>query len=245
MVWHMKTGDRVLDEVESRFYLGLLQDSFRSTLVYNDWEYNLSDFNLWGSTGNVFFDKASFNQQIFLINFCLNALLKPEVPMPELNHLLEAAAYYPFGYLEQMVWEELEGEKCLESQNQIEEEEYVYRYRRMCWEGFDALILPDLMQYEKDNPHEEPLVAINPFYGEKYKSKDLRCWEDAIADLADIIFWDRDWFWVSSEPQLLDGMEQWRADSLGITEQYFTNRLPKVTDQQAIAALQEIMEWEL
>jgi len=40
-------------------------------------------------------------------------------------------------------------------------------------------------------------------------------------------------------------MDPAMAEMMGITENYFTNRLPKVTDAEAMELLREIMEWEL
>ncbi|MBE9143731.1 hypothetical protein [Planktothrix mougeotii] len=242
MVWHMSTGDRVLDQVEAKFYLTILQDSFISTLVYNNWEYNIKEFELWVSTGNGFLDRASFNQQIFLINFCLKALLKQDVPMPELDHLLEASAFYPFAYLQQMINEEIDNQLHWQNQeNKNQEDEYTYFYRKIAWDAVED-IMPDLLDCQDE---EEDTTLFKSFYEEKYRSQDMRDWEFVIDSLADIIFWDRDWFFVSTEPELLDGMEPALASSMGITENYFTNRLPKVTDQKAIQSLKEIMEWEL
>lgn len=250
MVWHTHTGDRVLDSLESKFYLSLLQDSFESTLEFNNWDYDdLSEFQLWASTGNSFFDRASFNQQIFLLNFCLKALLKPDVEMPELNHLLEAAAFYPFAYLLQMIDEEINNQlDCQEEEDYDEDAEKFYRYRKIAWNFFEQRELPGLLEYEKaeyGEGEDNVFHSDNLFYEQKYKSNDIGDWEWAIDCLADKIFWDRDWHFVSTEPQLLDGMDEKLAYLMGISDDYFTNRLPKVTDEEASLALMEIMEWEL
>ena len=243
MVWHTNTGDRILEGSEAELYLKLLQDSFVSDLEYNDWQYdNSEDFQLWVSTGNSFFDRASFNQQIVLIAFCLKALLKPDVPMPELDHVLEAAAFYPFAYLKQMIYEEISQQSYWESNgNQPDSDEYTYFYRQIAWDAFEESVLPGLLEYDDLEEEDEP----NIFYEQKYKCQDMDDWEFATDCLADEIFWDRDWFFVSTQPQLLDGMEPAIAASMGITENYFTNRLPKVNDEAAMAALKEIMEWQL
>ena len=245
MTWHMQTGDRVLEGFEAEFYLKILQDSFVLDLEYTDWEYqNPEEFELWAHTGNDFFHRASFNQQIYLINFCLKALLKPDVPMPELDHILEAAAFYPFAYLRQRIDGEISQQTDWEEQgDELGPEEYTYFYRIIAWEAFEKMILPGLLEEEEEYEDEEDYV--NLFYEQKHKSTDLTEWEFAIDCLADIIFWDRDWFLVSSQPQILDGMEPAMADRMGITENYFTNRLPKVTDEEAMKLLKEIMEWEL
>lgn len=258
MTWHMQSGDRVLAGYEAEFYLKVLQDSFLF-----DWDNNdLKDFQLYANTGNSFFHRASFNQQIYLINFCLKALLKPDVPMPELDHILEAAAFYPFAYLSQMIYEEIPQQSdWLERGNEPNSEEYAYFYRKIAWDAFEKMILPDLLEfeaeyklafeaeyekdYEEDDEDEEYSNPFKLFYEQKYKSTDLDDWEFAIDSLADIIFWDRDWFFVTDWPQYLDGMDPAHAANLGITENYFTNRLPKVSDEEAMELLREIMEWEL
>ncbi len=243
MTWHMQSGDRVLAGYEAEFYLKVLQDSFLF-----DWDNNdLKDFQLYANTGNSFFHRASFNQQIYLINFCLKALLKPDVPMPELDHILEAAAFYPFAYLSQMIYEEIPQQSdWLERGNEPNSEEYAYFYRKIAWDAFEKMILPDLLEYEEDDEEEyDREDSVNLFYEQKYKSTDMRDWDFAVDCLADIIFWDRDWFFVTDWPQYLDGMDPAHAANLGITENYFTNRLPKVSDEEAISLLREIMEWEL
>lgn len=101
------------------------------------------------------------------------------------------------------------------------------------------MILPGLLELEEEEDY------VNLFYEEKYKSNNLQDWEFAVDCLANIIFWDRDWFFATDWPQYLDGMESWKSETLGITENYFTNRLPKVTDAETIELLREIMEWNL
>ena len=246
MTWHMQIGDGVLQGFQAEFYLKVLQDSFLFTLENTDWQYNNpEEFELCAHTGNSFFQRASFNQQIYLINFCLKALLKPEVPMPKLDHILEAAAFYPFAYLSQMIDEEITQELHWAAEGH-EPDEYTYFYRKIAWDAFEKIILPDLLEYEEEYEDEEDDEEddVNLFYEQKYKSTDLSEWEFAVDCLADLIFWDRDWFFVSSQPQLLDGMDPGMAQNMGITENYFTNRLPKVTDEEAMGLLREIMEWE-
>lgn len=253
MVWHMQTGDRVLEGFEAQFYLEILQDSFLSTLEFTNWQYDdPKDFQLFADTGNGFFCRASFNQQIYLINLCLKALLKPDIPIPPLDHLLEAAAFYPFAYLHQMILEEIPEQLNSDQDNDTEDHEYHYHYRKIAWQAFEKLILPDLMENEKKNKeYDEDEEENEPdfmeiFVQKKHKSTNVKDWEFAVDCLADIIFEDRDWFFTTDWPQYLDGgMEPVRAASLGITENYFTNRLPKVTDKEAMQLLHEIMEWEL
>ncbi|KAM3098809.1 hypothetical protein ACKFKG_04910 [Phormidesmis sp. 146-35] len=58
-------------------------------------------------------------------------------------------------------------------------------------------------------------------------------WEEIIEDLADRIFWDRDWQ-VSSrclhvEDELLDSIEEEFSQLTGLDEAYMKNRLPRLT----------------
>lgn len=69
-------------------------------------------------------------------------------------------------------------------------------------------------------------------------------WENCIDELADRIFWDRDWQVTYNHPQLLDGIEEEFANQTGISEDYVQNRLPKVTQAEADAALQKILHWQ-
>jgi hypothetical protein len=76
-------------------------------------------------------------------------------------------------------------------------------------------------------------------------SEDYSEWDDSIDDLADRIFWDRDWQVTYAHPQLLDGIEDEFAEKTGITDEYIQNRLPSVTQAEADLALQTIFEWTL
>jgi hypothetical protein len=247
MTWHTSGGDRVLEGTEAKLYLAALQLSFEPEFEFGDWR----DCQLWGYTGNDFFHRASLNQQIFLINYCLKALLNPDIPMPKLNHTLEAAAFYPFAYLEAMIKEEIDNENREKIQSREIDDKSDYLYRRMVWEAFEELELPMLLESdreegyinEEDDTEEEE--NIDKFYQVKYKSTDWRSWEFAVGCLADNIFWDTDWEMVSYQPELLDGMDYNLSANLGIDEGYFSNRLPKVTDEQAEALLEEIMYWDL
>lgn len=248
MTWHTIMGDRVLEGTEAKLYLTALQDSLAMEFELKDWE----DCQLWGYTGNDFFHRASFNQQVLLINYCFNALLKPDIPMPKLNHTLEAAAFYPFAYLQAMIDEEIDTETRENKEGSEIDDNYAYLYRRMVWEAFEELELPGLLEAdreegysdEEDDTEEEENDTDN-FYGLKYKSTNLHSWEFAVDCLADRIFWDRDWEMVSLQPQLLDGMDENLSYNMGIDEDYFSNRLPKVTDEQGKVLLQEILDWKL
>lgn len=248
MTWHTIMGDRILEGTEAKLYLAALQKSFDPEFELGDWR----DCELWGYTGNDFFHRASLNQQIFLINYCLKALLKHDIPIPKVNNTLEAAAFYPFAYLQAMINEEIDNENREKIAGREIDEKYDYLYRRMVWEAFEELELPSLLEiereeeslYEEDDTEEEENNE-DKFYGLKYKSTDLGSWEFAVDCLADRIFWDRDWHMVSLQPQLLDGMDKNISYNMGIDEDYFSNRLPKVTDEQAEALLEEIMFWEL
>ena len=67
-------------------------------------------------------------------------------------------------------------------------------------------------------------------------------WENCIDELADRIFWDRDWQVTYNHPQLLDGIEEEFANQTGISEDYVQNRLPKVTAAEVELALQKILD---
>jgi hypothetical protein len=95
-------------------------------------------------------------------------------------------------------------------------------------------------EYEADEEDEKAKEeqAFNPH------SNNVDLWDEAIEGLVERIFWDRDWMMTSQNPQLLDGMEASLAEMTGLTD-YFTNRLPIVTPEQAETAFLAIRDRRL
>lgn len=75
-------------------------------------------------------------------------------------------------------------------------------------------------------------------------SDNLSLWHTVVDELVDRIFWDRDWALTSNHPEVLDGIEEELIKPLGL-DNYFTNRLPQVTLEQAEVAINEIRNWKL
>lgn len=78
-------------------------------------------------------------------------------------------------------------------------------------------------------------------------------WEEVIDELADRIFWDRDWQVSTIASELLDGVEAEFIQVTGLDEKYLVNRLPSGAGKQvelplterALLALAEIRAWTL
>lgn len=232
MTWHTNIGDRILTGIEAEVYLTAMQhsiDYLEDAIEYDD------DFYV--KTYDRMFDLASFNQKVLLLHQCLSALLKPDVESPELSNVLEAAAYFPFAFLRNRVAEEIELSKgdWFEEDN---DEELQFFYRRLVWKAFEEYVLPNWKAAEAEYGVDEDEAAFS------HRSDNLDLWEQAIDALLDRIFWDRDWMVTWTNPQVLDGIKDEISEPLGLDD-YFTNRLPKVAEEESEIALAEIRNWNL
>jgi hypothetical protein len=127
MTWNTNFGKRVLEGAEAKFYLHILQ----AAVEFSQKAVKFDD-GVEVITGDRIFDSASFEQRVVLWHRCLEALLKPEVPVPPLTNVLEAAAYYPFAWLTQRVEDEIAFADC------IEEDGAPFYWRRLIWETLNA-----------------------------------------------------------------------------------------------------------
>ena len=224
MTWNTNLGKRVLEGAEAKFYLHILQ----AAVEFSQEAVEFDEVEV--ITGDRIFDSASFEQRVVLWHLCLEALLKPEVPVPPLTNVLEAAAYFPFAWLTQRVEDEIAFADCAEKDNDP------FYWRRLIWETLNALGMLKVLEAEFEG--EEDILPI------EVDCEDSLEWENCIDELADRIFWDRDWQVTYNHPQLLDGIEEEFANQTGISEDYVQNRLPKVTQAVADAALQKIVDWQ-
>lgn len=224
MTWNTNFGKRVLEGAEAKFYLHILQ----SAVEFSHEAVEFDDVEV--ITGDRIFDSASFEQRVVLWHRCLEALLKPEVPVPPLTNVLEAAAYFPFAWLTQWVEDEIA------FADYVEKDGDPFYWRRLIWETLNALGILQVLEAEFEG--EEDILPI------EVDCEDSLEWENCIDELADRIFWDRDWQVTYNHPQLLDGIEEEFANQTGISEDYVQNRLPKVTQAEADAALQKILDWQ-
>ncbi|MBW4527696.1 MAG: hypothetical protein KME18_21330 [Phormidium tanganyikae FI6-MK23] len=227
MVWRTSLGIRSLQGVEAELYLTTMQDVIDYIEVIGD--------ELDVKTGDRIFDSATFPQKVVILHQCLSALLKPEVEAPELTNVLEAGAYFPFAYLKMRLEEEISEE----DEWSEDEEDLKYAYRRSLWKAFEEFVRPRWESAVEEYGEREQEADFSD------RSPDLDLWEEIIEDLADRIFWDRDWQVSSIVPQLLDGIEAEFSQLTGLCEEYVTNRLPKVTEEEAAIALSEIRSWKL
>jgi hypothetical protein len=95
-------GDRVLEGLERKSYLELVLFSIGEL---EHW--SLYDPEMLPLTGDRIFDSASPEQKIVLLKDVTCSLLDPYLPIPKLTNVNEAAAYFPFAMLEQMIEDEL------------------------------------------------------------------------------------------------------------------------------------------
>ncbi len=227
MAWRTSLGIRSLKGAEAELYLSTMQDAVDYIEVMGD--------ELDVKTGDRIFDSANFHQKIVILYHCLSALLKPEIEDPELTNVLEAGAYFPFAYLKMRLEEEISEE----DEWSEDEEDLKYAYRRSLWNAFEEFVRPRWEAADEEYGEREEEADFSD------RSTNLDLWEEIIEDLADRIFWDRDWQVSTIAPQLLDGIETEFSQITGLDEDYITNRLPRVSESEVTAALAQIRKWRL
>lgn len=151
-----------------------------------------------------------------------------------LTNVVEAAAYFPFAFLKMRIGDEI----YLEKEGLNEEESLKYFYRNLVWRAFEEYLLTNWPAGREEFGFDEELDTFHPH------SDNLRVWHTVVDQLVDRIFWDRDWALTSKHPEVLYGMEEELSQPLGLDD-YFTNRLPRVTPEQASVASAEIQNWQL
>ncbi|MBD1847467.1 hypothetical protein H6F89_29520 [Cyanobacteria bacterium FACHB-63] len=230
MTWRTPLGVRVLEEVEAKFFLASVQQAI---------DY-LQEMHTIGAeveveTGDRIFDNASFNQKAVLLHACLSALLNSDVEAPTLTNVLEAAAYFPFAFVRMRIEEEIELAK--EGWFEEDEEDLQYFYRSLTWEPFVKYVLPKWQAAIEEYGEDPEESAFNE------RSDNFDLWDNAIEGLLERVFWDRDWQMSSIQPQLLDGVDEQLSAVTGLDDEYMTNRLPQVREEEALAALKAIRHW--
>jgi hypothetical protein len=226
MTWRTNLGERVLQGVEAEVYLTAVQHSIEYLQDSRDFD------EIEVKTGDLIFDIASTNQKIVLLHTCLTALLNPEIEAPLLTNVTEAAAYYPFGFLKLRVGDEIMmGE---EEWPEEDNEENKYFYRRLIWKAFEQYLLPGWQAgIEEFGANEE----LDNFHD---RSDNLDLWQTVIDELADRIFWERDWQIKVRDVESPTDLDE----SLGL-EEYFTDHIPLVSKKQVAAAVAEIENWQM
>ncbi len=228
MTWRTHLGKRVLEGVEAEVYLTAMQDSIKNLEDTRDLEESEV------LAGDRIFDTANFEQRVVLLHRCLAALLNPEIEPPVLTNVIEAAAYFPFAFLKMRLGDEI----YLEKEGLNKEESLRYFYRDLVWRAFEKYLLTHWQAGQEEFGFDEELDTFHPH------SDNLKVWHTVVDGLVDRIFWDRDWALTSNHPEVLDGMEEELSQLLGLGD-YFTNRLPQVTPEQAEIAIAEIRSWQL
>lgn len=230
MSWRTPLGERVLEGTEAAFYLNAMQHTVDYLQGMEDLA---SDLDV--RTGDLIFDSATFDQKIVLLKTSLSALLNSEIPAPRPTNVAEASVYFPFAFLRSEIATEIESDEMEEFD---EDQKYRYYYREMVWNAFEEYVLPNWQVSAEEYGEDEDEWDFNPH------SNNFELWDDTIEGLLERFFWDRDWIMSTGTPQILDGIEEPLAE-LADLEDYFTTRLPKVTHEAAIAALNEIRNWQL
>ncbi|MBW4542649.1 MAG: hypothetical protein KME43_26500 [Myxacorys chilensis ATA2-1-KO14] len=230
MTWRTSLGERVLEGVEAALYLAAMQDAVKSLQETLDLE------ELEVMSGDDTFDFATAEQKIVLLHACLAALLKSGIEPPSLTNTLEAAAYFPFAFLRVR----LEDEILVNREGWFDEEgaDLKYHYRRLVWSAIEQYVLPRWKAAEEEYGEDEAVATFS------IASDNLELWHDAIKELVDRSFWDRDWMVNSGDAEGLDDVDDSLSEAVGL-EDYFTDRLPAVSAEQVTAALAKIQGWKI
>ncbi len=238
MTWRTYLDERVLEGTEADLFITAVQLTAEDIYTYG------SDFELDFETDNRLFDTATPNQKLFLLNFCLSALLKPEIDSPQLTHILEATVYCPFAYLKMQVETEIKSELAGDSQDDADEE-YKYMFRRLLWKPYQEYILPLEQEADAEFGIDEDDELAGEVKSFSYQSTNFQLWDDIVDDLAHRILWDdEDWKVTSVAPALADGANELSL-MLGITDEYLTTRIGIVSDEEGEAAYKEIHSWNV
>ncbi|MBD1848197.1 hypothetical protein H6F89_33570 [Cyanobacteria bacterium FACHB-63] len=230
MTWRTSLGERVLEGVEASLYLTMTQDAIK----YLQETVDLEEIEVM--TGAVAFDFATFEQKIVLLHTGLTALLKSEIELPTLTNTIEAAAYFPFAFLRVR----LEDEILVNREGWFDQEgdDLKYFYRRLVWSAIEQYVLPKWKEANEEYGDDEAVATFSA------RSDNLDLWHDAIEELVDRIFWDRDWMVSSNDFEDLDNVDDSLSEAVGLND-YFTERLPTVDANEATAAVTEIQNWKL
>lgn len=228
MSWRTPLGERILKGTEAAFYLSAMQHAAE---YLQEMEDLASELDV--RTRDRIFDTASFDQKAVLLRNSLAALLDPKIAAPPHTNVSEAAVFFPFAFLHSEIAMEIESD---EMQEFDEDEKYRYYYREIVWSAFEEYIRPNWEASAEEYGEDDEERDFNPH------SNDVELWNDVIEGLLERVFWDRDWMLSAGSPQILDGIEEDVAELTDL-ENYFTTRLPKVTPEEAIAALDEIRNW--
>jgi hypothetical protein len=222
-MWHTVTGDRVLESWERAYYVELMAAA-TNRLVYLIEDYGESD--LVPSTGDRMFDSASLGEKVVLLRSSLQALIDPLISIPDPQCFDEAAAYFPFAFLLDAIDDEI---GAAEPGGDY-------------WRAFLCRIHGECCETEGSSPYddfdeelgEEPLIAPTR------TSVDLHEFYSMIEDLANRIFWDRDWQVTSCSPEVLDGVQPEIEAQMGFGDNYFSTKLPKANRSQIVEAINYI-----
>ena len=247
----------ILQNYEAEFYLDITQQ-----LVDYLVQFEGNDVD-WLETGCIIFDRADIKQRIYLIDFCLSALLKPEINPPKLTHILEATVYYPFEYLQYQIESEIEEES--EQDDNYQYSIFKYSYRKLIEKAYKKIILPfelemDIneiiaaknqwtfseQQWEEYMKEELSFMSKRLLFDFDCESTDIKQWIDMIETIAHhlVVGDDEDWKVTSFNPQLVDGVTAIEIN-MGIYDDYITNQLPKVSEEDYEKALENIFDFRL
>jgi hypothetical protein len=163
------------------------------------------------------FDELSWQQRLALLSRVARALLKDDVPAPDLTAVNEATVAALFAHVERNLIIEVDQS----DDPKFAAEHFAHHWRRLV---AACQIRPSV--------NSEFFVSVD--------SPDVDDWELLIESISDGILWDDDWVmhdaFVDASPR--DGRREKRR--MGIDRDYFTTPAPDLRDDQAPAIFEEI-----
>ena len=167
-------------------------------------------------SGVLPFDSLQPTQQMAAMYQVVTALLKPDVPAPRLNAVLEGTVYVIYRELVTLIELEIDSTRL--------DDDPQHRIRAAVQAGLRCPIVTE------DRPWQE-------FEEENFVRPDIDCdeidaWEDEVEELADRVLWDRDFL---LEPILMD-MDPLKSglikQHLGVGDDYFAIPAPDANSDE-------------
>ncbi len=217
-MWNTSYGDRVLTPDEAAIFLEAV--AYMRDMLCVSVEINESH-----RVGVAAFDRLQPTQQLRALHIVTMALLKPEIPPPELSATLEGTIYGVFKDLLSLIEVEIDA---------YGEDEVSFHLRNAILAARRTDIVSDSDWHQRS---EDELAGL-PDCG----CTDIDRWEEQIEALADQILWDRDFELESliadQDPSEVAGIKEY----LGIGKDYFSTAAPDANSQEYRRLDRELVE---
>jgi hypothetical protein len=207
-MWRTSTGDRTLTGCEAHLVLlgiGHLRDMVTSAVEQGEPHQTSVDL----------FNRLQPTQQLAILHEVAFALLRENVPDPELTATREATVYVLFRELLELVEVEIQWAEGKEVTNTTIRQAIVHSLREV--RNKDS----EWVEFESEDLNGNTIAdLIAP------QSIDLQAWESSLEELANQILWDRDFelesVFADHDPAEINELKEY----LGISSDYFSIPAP-------------------